>query len=226
MISQISLRMDFYDTQTPASSFAVADFIPQVKSQPFMATSNKNHLAISISDIQLYGENIYPTMYSDEVIVRFRSILDFKQYVNNIIEKIRQHQVEIEFNKLQNEPYGFLFIVFSVKSLMLPPPCLYLPDSQVEADVFITEFTKRRSLDNSRYKSVIITGNYKIVLSLWTEARLLLSQPLSLPLLLCSFLQPIFESVSRTNQFQQHTHDEKSQNNRPIPKQHLVDPIL
>lgn len=165
----ISLRLEFYDTETPAYSFAVADFILQVESQPFMATSNKNHLAISISDIRLYGEITYPTLNSDEVIARFGSIPDFKQYVNSIIEKIRQHQVETEYNNvvpsvfsymelpntwkfvekyevkfermyfeegtLRNEPCGFLFIVFSVKSLMLPPPCLCLPDSQVDDDL-------------------------------------------------------------------------------------------
>ncbi|WP_459195734.1 hypothetical protein [Wukongibacter baidiensis] len=152
----VSLRMSFYDTKDPTLSVATIEFTTKLSVEPFMATQNKNHLAFNINEAQLDGGIVY-LLNSDEVIKRFGSIFDFKQYVQSIIDQILDVNVESDFNSLlpsvfsrmelpntwdyvegysvefkdfyyekgllSNSPSSFLFVLFSVKSLMLPPQC-------------------------------------------------------------------------------------------------------
>jgi hypothetical protein len=178
----ISLRFEFYDINTPTLPFAIAEFILKVEAEPFMATSHKNFLAISIKQVQLDGGISYPALDPDEIIRRFGSIPNFKQYVDQIIEKISEVHVESDFNNIlpsifsaielpntwryveryevrfekiyyeqgtiADEPRGFLFIVFSVKSLMLPPPCQCIPRLQENDDSNMRTLLDRPSKDN------------------------------------------------------------------------------
>lgn len=152
---QVSVGIDFYDTKTPDVPFAQTTMIFKLITEPFLATANKNYLAMKINQARLDGNIEYPNVQEEEIIKRFESLDAFKQYVSRIAEQISDVHAGSDFDTLlpsvfshlelpntwryaegyevrfqrfayetgivADEPSGFVFLVFSVHSLNLPP---------------------------------------------------------------------------------------------------------
>lgn len=154
----LALKIDFINAEIePSKIFASGEITLSASIEPFMKTSIQESLGLSLTNIELDGKIEYPVLQEDEIIRHFQSIELFNNYVEKIVDKIKNKDVTSEFNTvvpsvfsemelpntwkylsgyeatflkfdyaeglLENEPSGYLFMLFSVRSLMSVPSC-------------------------------------------------------------------------------------------------------
>ncbi|MEK5357801.1 hypothetical protein [Paenibacillus sp. FSL L8-0709] len=154
----LALKIDFINAESePTKIFASGEITLSASIEPFMKTSYQESLGLSVTDIELDGNIEYPVLQEDEIIRHFQSMELFKDYVEKIVDKIKNKDVTSEFNTvvpsvfsemelpntwkylsgyeatflkfdyaeglLESEPSGYLFMLFSVRSLMAIPSC-------------------------------------------------------------------------------------------------------
>ncbi|MEW5205513.1 hypothetical protein [Bacillus cereus] len=93
----VNLRIEFYIIDTN-KTFAVTNFIVTSKIEPFMGKSHKNFFSFNVNEIEIEGTINYPVLDETLIIDKFGSVLDFKEYVENIVGKISNVHNNSEFS--------------------------------------------------------------------------------------------------------------------------------